>query len=98
MLAHLAKDLNTPNGALNTPRSPVTLDFEPRYALWERAPSSTALGVGAGAAASRMFDVTAVVRINQQPILYIPPVSEVLQAGWSKVRLKIFASVSFNFV
>lgn len=65
----------------------VTLDFEPRYALWERAPSYAVLGGGgAGAAASRVFNVTAVVRINRQPILYSPPVSEVLQAGWSKVR------------
>eukprot|EP00903_Cladosiphon_okamuranus_P011146 g10520.t1 len=63
----------------------LTLNFEPRYALWERAPSSAALGGGgAGAAASRMFNVTAVVRINQQPVLYTPPVSEVLQAGWNK--------------
>ena len=64
----------------------MTLDFEPRYALWERAPSYAGLGGGgAGAVASRVFNVTAVVRINQQSILYTPPVSEVLQAGWSKV-------------
>ncbi|CAM9550595.1 unnamed protein product, partial [Scytosiphon promiscuus] len=63
----------------------ITLDFEPRYALWERAPPYATLGGGgAGAAASRVFNVTAVIRINQQPVLYTPPVSEVLQAGWSK--------------
>ncbi|CAM9305707.1 unnamed protein product [Pylaiella littoralis] len=63
----------------------LTLNFEPRYAIWRRAPPYSALGGGgAGAAGSRMFNVTAVVRINQQHILYTPTVSEVLQAGWSK--------------
>ncbi|CAM9611948.1 unnamed protein product, partial [Ectocarpus sp. 13 AM-2016] len=63
----------------------TTLDFQPRYSIWERAPSYATLGGGGtGAAASRLFNVTAVVRINQQPVLYTPPVSEVLQAGWGK--------------
>lgn len=67
----------------------MTLDFQPRYSIWERAPSYATLGGGGtGAAASRLFNVTAVVRINQQPVLYTPPVSEVLQAGWGKVSMK----------
>lgn len=59
--------------------------------MWERAPSYATLGGGgAGASSSRVLNVTAVLRINQQPVLYTPPLSEVLQSGWSKVRVKLF--------
>lgn len=62
----------------------VTLVFEPLYALWERAPSYAALGGGGARALPRMFNITVVLRINQQPVLYTPSVSEVLLEGWIK--------------
>lgn len=72
---------------LAPPPLAVTLDFETRYAVWERAPAyATSGGRGPGVGGHRSFNVTTVFRINQQPILYTPPVSEVLQSGWSKVR------------
>lgn len=53
--------------------------------MWERAPPYASLGGGGAGVTPRVFNVTAIVRINQQPVLYTPPVSEVLQAGWNKV-------------
>lgn len=67
--------------------TPVTVDFNTRFAVWTRGSVYSVPGSDSGQATPRLFNVTATLRINQQPVLYTPSVSEVLQAGWGKVQV-----------
>ncbi|CAM9222905.1 unnamed protein product, partial [Phaeothamnion confervicola] len=73
----------------------VTMDFTNRYVLWEagQAPTGGARVAAAGSATG-IFNATMTIRIDQQNVLYTPPVSEVLQAGWIQY-LAMFVVVWF---